>query len=80
MQYCGFRLADVAGDVAITVGLSGLTLQAFQLGFQLTDDIVKTLQISLCCTQTQFRLMAARMQPGNACRLFQKSPPRLGLS
>ena len=79
MQNGGFGLADITGNVAVAVGLARLALEAFQLGFQLPDDVVEAFQIGFRGPQPQFRLMATRMQAGDARRLFQQGPPRLGL-
>ena len=64
-------------DVAEAVGLTRLPFQAVDLAFQFCDDIVEPFEIGFGCTQAQFGLMAARMQPGDAGRLLKQCPTGL---
>lgn len=64
-------MADI-GEHLEAVGLAGLALSS-QSAFQLCRHILgdSSYQFS---TQAQFGLMAARMQAGDARRLFQQLP------
>jgi hypothetical protein len=72
MEQDRFGLADLTGDVAVAAGLTRLTLQGLQLVVELADDIDHAFQILLGGLQAQLGLVTARMQTGNACRLFQQ--------
>ena len=72
-------LADVGRQVLEARCLARLALQALDLAFELADDVVEPLEILLGGAQAQFRLVAARMQAGNAGRLFQQRAARLRL-
>jgi hypothetical protein len=61
------------------LGLAGLALQALDLAFELRGDIVEALEIAFGGAQPQLSLVAARMQAGNAGRLFQQLAARLRL-
>ena len=71
--------ADIGGQLLEAVGLAGLALQALDLAFELGGDVFQPLEIGLGGAQPEFRLVAARMQAGNAGGLFQQLPTRLGL-
>ena len=73
----GVAGANVGRQHLEAVGLAGLALQAFDLRFKLGGDVVKPLEIGLGGAQSQFRLVAARMQAGNARRLLEQLPSRL---
>jgi hypothetical protein len=82
-----FRCSSVASAFRISrgkrleaVGLTGLALQAFDLAFQLADDVVETLEVGFGAAQAQFGLMAARMQAGNAGGFFQQRRRACGLA
>jgi hypothetical protein len=74
-------LADLGGHFAITNRLARLPLERRHLAGKLPDHVFQTLQVLLGRAQAQFRLVAARMQAGNAGRLFQHAAAllRLGL-
>lgn len=61
------------------VGLARLALEALDLAFELRGNVVQALEIGFGSLQPQFRLMAARMQAGNAGRLLEQLPARLRL-
>jgi hypothetical protein len=62
----------IGGEDLEAVGLTGLALEAFDLGFELGRDVVEALEIGLGGAQPEFGLMAARMQAGNAGRFFKQ--------
>ncbi len=72
-----FGAADICGKRFEAIGLACLAFQAFNLAAQFAHHIIQPLQIGFSRAQPQFRLMAARVQAGNARRLFQKRTARL---
>ena len=67
-----FKLADFGGNHFVFLRLPRLPLQAFDLAFELRRS--RRRAASRFCSaalQPQFRLMAARMQAGNAGRFFE---------
>ena len=75
----GFLLAHLGGDVAIAHGFARLALERRHLARELADHVFQALQILFGRAQAQFRLVAARMQSGNAGGLFQHAAALLGL-
>ena len=72
-------LTDLRGDLAIAPGLARLPAQTVGLAVDLLQHVFQTGQILRGGGQAQFRLVAARMQAGDARRLLQNAPPRLRL-
>ena len=79
MQQRRLGLADVGRQVLEARRLPRLALQAFDLAFELADDVVEPLEVLLGGAQPQFGLVAARVQAGNAGGLFQQRAARLRL-
>ncbi len=79
MQKHRLVAADIGRQRLEAIGLTRLTLQAFDLAFELRGDVVEPFEIGFSRAQTQFRLMATGMQAGNAGRLFEQLATRLGL-
>ncbi len=71
--------AHLAGNVAVAHRLACLGLERRDLRGDLVDDILDALQIVLGCPQPQLGLVAARVQAGNAGRLFEHAAALLGL-
>jgi hypothetical protein len=71
--------AYFGGQDLEAVGLTGLALEAFDLGFELGGDVIETLEIGFGGAKPEFGLMAARMQAGNASGFFKQLPARLRL-
>ncbi len=72
-------LADRARDVAVAAGLPRLPLQRAELHLELPAQVVCPRQVGLRRAQLQLRLMAARMQSGDAGRFLQHRPAILRL-
>ena len=68
-----FGAANIVGDVLVAPGLADLFLETLQLGVERHHDIVEALEVVLGGAQAQLGLVAARMQPGDAGRLFQQN-------
>ena len=66
-----FGLADVIGQISVTVGLSGLFFQALHLDFKSSQNIFQPFQIGFRTAQAQFRLMTPGMQAGDAGGFLQ---------
>ncbi len=64
-------LADGAGDIAVAAGLPRLPLQRAKLHLELPAQILGARQVGLGGAQLQLRLVAARVQAGDAGRLLQ---------
>ena len=79
MQKRRLGLADVGRQVLEARGLPRLALQAFDLAFELADDVVEPLEILLGGAQPELRLVPAGVQAGNAGRLFEQRAARLRL-
>ncbi len=75
----GIAGADIGGELLEAGRLTGLTLQALDLAFELCRHVVEAFEIGFGGAQPKFRLVAARMQAGNPGGLFQQLPARLGL-
>ena len=78
MEQQRFGAAHLAGNVAVAHRLPRLGLQRRDLGGELADDVFEPRQILLGGLEPQLRLVAARMQPGNAGRLFEHAPALVG--
>ena len=78
MEQQRFGAAHLAGNIAVAHRLPRLRLQRRDLGGELADDVFEPRQILLGGPEPQFRLVAARMQPGNAGGLFQHAPALIG--
>jgi hypothetical protein len=74
------RPAHFGGQDLEAVGLAGLALEAFDLGFELGGDVIETLEIGFGGAQPEFGLVAARMQAGNASGFFKQLPRACGLA
>ena len=72
VQRDGLGAANLIGDVAVAGRLAGLFLEPVELGFQGRDHVVQALQVGLCRAQAQLRLVAARVQPGDAGGFLQQ--------
>ena len=79
VQQHGVMGADIGRQLLEAIGLACLALEAFDLAFELGGDVFQPLQIGFGGAQSQFRLVAAGMQTGNAGGLFEQLPTRLGL-
>ena len=66
-------LADLAGEIAVAHGLTRLTLEAGELGFDLRDHVVEAGEVGFRRFQPEFGLMAARVKPCNTCRFFENA-------
>ena len=71
--------ADVGGEIAVAARLARLALQALDLDVDLLQDVLDAQKVVLRPFQPQLRLVAARMEAGNAGRLLEDEPARLGL-
>ncbi len=73
--------ADMVLQVAIAGRLAGLLLQRGELALQGHDHVVEAREIGLRGLEAQLGLMAARMQAGDARRLFEQraAVDRLGV-
>ncbi len=74
MEQQRFGAAHLAGNVAVAHRLPRLRLQRRDLGGELADDVLDPRQILLGGLEPQLGLVAARMQSGNAGRLFEHAP------
>ena len=79
MQQRRLGLADVGRQVLEAGGLAGLALQIVDLAFEFADHVVEALEVLLGGAQPKLRLVAPRVQAGNAGRLFQQRAARLRL-
>ena len=70
--------AHLAGNIAVAHRLAGLGFQRSDLRRKLADDVFDAGQIVLGRLEPQLRLMAARMQAGNAGSLFQHAAALVG--
>ena len=71
--------ADVGGEVAVAARLARLALEALDLDVDLLEDVLDPEQVVLRPLEPELRLVAARMEAGNAGRLLEDEPARLGL-
>ncbi len=71
--------ADVGGEIPVTARLAGLAFQALDLDVDLLQDVLDPQEVVLGPFQAKLRLVAARMQAGNAGRLLEDESSRLGL-
>ena len=67
-------LPDLAGEIAVARRLPRLLFQAVDLRVDLLQDILEPGEIVLRPFEPQLRLVAARMQAGDARRLLQNQP------
>ncbi len=72
-------LAHVLRDIAVAHGLARLALERVHLAGELVDDVLEAGEVLLGGAQAQLRLVAARMQAGNAGGFFQHAAALLGL-
>jgi len=81
MEQHGFGFPHLGGDFAIADRLACLLLQAVDLSRKLADHVLDAGEIGLGGLQSQFGLMAAGMQSGDACGILQHTTAlfRLGL-
>ncbi len=70
--------ADLSGNIAIARGLPGLGLERSDLRGELADDILGPGKIVLCGLEPEFCFVTARVQAGNACRLFEHAAALVG--
>ena len=68
----------LAGNIAVAHRLAGLGLQRSDLRRKLADDVFDPGQIVLGGLEAKLRLVAARMQAGNAGGLFQHAAALVG--
>ena len=68
-QHGGFRAPDVVGEIAIAAGLAGLALQPLVLLFERDQHVLHAREVLLGGTQTQFGLVTAGVETGDAGRL-----------
>ena len=73
-----FGAAHLAGNVAVAHRLPRLGLERGDLRGKLADDVFDPRQVVLGGLEPQLRLVAARMQPGNAGRLFEHAAALVG--
>jgi len=73
MELDRFRLADLARKVAVAHGLARLALEARELRFELRDDVVEARQIGLGGLEAELRLVAARVEAGDAGGFFENA-------
>ena len=71
--------ADVGGEIAVAARLARLALEAVDLEVELLQHVLDPQKIVLRPFQPELRLVAARVQAGNAGRLLEDEPARLGL-
>ena len=71
----------VVGKVAVASSLAGLTFQQTMLFFQRTNHVFQPFEIGLRRAQTQFGLVPAGVQTGDAGGFLQQAPAlgRLGV-
>ncbi len=74
-----FLLTDFAGNFLVAARLPRLPLQSLRLRLQLADDIAEALDVGLGRPETQFRFVAARVQAGDAGRVFENTAALLRL-
>jgi hypothetical protein len=67
----GFGGADLGRQVPVARRLPRLALQVVELAVDLDQDVFQPLKVLLGGAQADFRLVPARMQAGDAGRLFQ---------
>ena len=65
------HLANLAGDLAIALGLPGLAAHRLQLRRELADQIGQTREIGLGGVEPELGLVPAAVQAGNAGGIFQ---------
>ena len=75
----GLQPADLARKALVLRRLTRLALQAVQLGLELRGDVVEAGEVGFRRLELQLRLMAARVQPRDARRLFEDQAPGLRL-
>ena len=78
MQQQRFVAAHLAGNVAVAHRLPRLGLERGDLRGELSDDVLDAQQVLLGRLEPQLRLVASRVQPGNAGRLFEHAPALVG--
>ena len=71
-------LADLSGDLAITLRLAGLALQRLKLRAELADQIAEALEIGFRRFQAKLGLVPAAMQAGDAGGIFEHAAALLG--
>src|SRR5690606_31233680 len=71
--------AHVGRQILEARRLASLALETFDLAPQLADDIVQPPEILFGGAQAQFRLVAARVEAGDARRFLEQCPARLRL-
>ncbi len=79
MEQQRFVAAHLAGNVAVAHRLPRLGLQRVDLGGELADDVLDAREVVLGRLEPQLRLVAARVQAGDAGRLLEHAPALLGL-
>ena len=77
-QHRGVGATDLLVEIAVARGLAGLLLQRLELAFQGDDDVVEAGEVGLGGAQPEFRLMAPRMQAGDAGGLADERRPPPG--
>ena len=71
--------ADRAGEFAVAVRLARLPLEAVDLSVDLLQHILDADEIVLGALQPKLSFVPARVEAGDARRLLQDQPARLGL-
>ncbi len=79
MMLDGLGLAQFGREFLVFLSLPGLTLQVLKLVADLADDILEAFEVGLGGFETQFRLVTAAMQPGDAYGVFQNTAAILRL-
>ena len=74
-----FVAADVGGEIAVARRLPRLPAQAVDLRVDLLEHVFEAQQIVFGALQPQLGLVAARVQAGDARRLFENEAARLRL-
>ena len=63
------------GKIAVTGRLAGLALESLELGLERRHHVLEPFEVVVRRPQPEFRLVAARMKPGDARGFLQKPPP-----
>ena len=74
----GFSPADLGRQLLVTLHLTGLPFETFDLGVELAEDVRQSRQIVLRRLEPQLRLVPAAVEAGDAGGVFQNASPLLG--
>jgi hypothetical protein len=76
----GFVAPDFGRKPAVAHRLARLPLQAFGLGVNSLQNIIEAAKIILGSLEAQLGLVAAGVEPGNACGLLKNAAPSTGFA